>query len=89
MSAILFIALVTVPIVEIAIFLEVGGIIGFWPTMGVVVLTAFIGTGLLRQRTPQWLSAPRLRAKVLAISQARIEHGGAGAYYVLLKRRRS
>lgn len=46
-------------------------------------------TGLLRQRTPQWLSAPRLRAKVLAISQARIEHGGAGAYYVLLKRRRS
>jgi UPF0716 protein FxsA len=50
MAAILFIALVTVPIVEIAIFLEVGGIIGFWPTMGVVVLTAFIGTGLLRQQ---------------------------------------
>lgn len=45
-------------------------------------------TGLLRQRTPQWLSAPRLRNRILAIHQAQIQHGGAGAFYVLLKRRR-
>ncbi|AJD54105.1 DNA-nicking Smr family endonuclease [Thalassospira sp. MBR-102] len=45
-------------------------------------------TGLLRQRTPQWLSAPRLRTRILAISEARIQHGGSGAFYVLLKRRR-
>ncbi len=45
-------------------------------------------TGLLRQRTPQWLSAPRLRNRILAINQAQIQHGGAGAFYVLLKRRR-
>ncbi|MDP2699248.1 Smr/MutS family protein [Thalassospira sp.] len=45
-------------------------------------------TGLLRSRTPQWLSAPHLRPRILAISQASIQHGGAGAYYVLLKRRR-
>ncbi|WP_033070312.1 Smr/MutS family protein [Thalassospira australica] len=45
-------------------------------------------TGLLRQRTPQWLSAPRLRSRILAIHQAQIQHGGAGAFYVLLKRRR-
>lgn len=45
-------------------------------------------TGLLRQRTPQWLSAPRLRTRILAIHQAQIQHGGAGAFYVLLKRRR-
>ena len=44
--------------------------------------------GLLRQRTPQWLSAPRLRNRILAIHQAQIQHGGAGAFYVLLKRRR-
>jgi DNA-nicking Smr family endonuclease len=45
-------------------------------------------TGLLRERTPQWLSAPRLRMRILAIQQAQIQHGGAGAFYVLLKRRR-
>ena len=45
-------------------------------------------TGLLRQRLPQWLSAPRLRPHILAVSQAQIGHGGAGAFYVLLKRRR-
>lgn len=45
-------------------------------------------TGLLRQRTPQWLSAPRLRTRILAINQAQIQHGGSGAFYVLLKRRR-
>lgn len=45
-------------------------------------------TGLLRERTPQWLSAPRLRNRILAINQAQIQHGGAGAFYVLLKRRR-
>lgn len=45
-------------------------------------------TGLLRSRTPQWLSAPRLRTRILAIHQAQIQHGGAGAFYVLLKRRR-
>ncbi|OSQ40394.1 Smr/MutS family protein [Thalassospira mesophila] len=45
-------------------------------------------TGLLRQRLPQWLSAPRLRPHILAVTQAQISHGGAGAFYVLLKRRR-
>ncbi|AUG54667.1 Smr/MutS family protein [Thalassospira marina] len=45
-------------------------------------------TGLLRQRLPQWLSAPRLRPHILAVTQAQIGHGGAGAFYVLLKRRR-
>ncbi|CAM3390747.1 Smr/MutS family protein [Thalassospira profundimaris] len=45
-------------------------------------------TGLLRERTPQWLSAPNLRNRILAIHQAQIQHGGAGAFYVLLKRRR-
>ncbi|HJO73807.1 MAG TPA: FxsA family protein [Rhodospirillales bacterium] len=48
MGAILFIILVGVPIVEIALFIEIGGLIGFWSTIGVVVLTALAGTTLLR-----------------------------------------
>lgn len=37
-----------VPIIEIAIFIRAGDIIGFWPTLGAVVLTAVVGTALLR-----------------------------------------
>ncbi len=50
MGIILFFILVVVPIIEIAIFIEIGGLIGFWPTMGVVVLTALAGTTLLRRQ---------------------------------------
>ncbi len=46
----LFLLLVAVPIIEIALFIEVGGWIGTWETIGIVVLTAFIGSILLRQQ---------------------------------------
>ncbi len=46
----LFLILVAVPIIEIALFIEVGGLIGTWPTIGIVVLTALIGSILLRQQ---------------------------------------
>jgi UPF0716 protein FxsA len=39
-----------VPIVEIYLLLEVGGLIGAFPTISLVVLTAVIGAGLLRQQ---------------------------------------
>lgn len=38
------------PIVEIAVFIEVGGLIGLWPTLGLVVATAIAGTTLLRRQ---------------------------------------
>ncbi len=38
------------PIVEIGLFIEVGGLIGLWPTLGLVVATAVIGTALLRRQ---------------------------------------
>lgn len=46
----LFIAFLSVPLIEIALFLQVGGLIGFWPTMGTVVLTAILGTWLVRSQ---------------------------------------
>lgn len=39
-----------VPLIEIYLFIQVGGWIGVWPTIGLVVLTAIIGTTLLRQQ---------------------------------------
>ncbi|WP_319825186.1 FxsA family protein [Thalassovita sp.] len=44
----LLFAFVAVPIVEIALFIQVGGAIGTWPTLGIVVLTAILGTWLVR-----------------------------------------
>lgn len=44
--------------------------------------------GVLRHQVPQWLSAPPLASAVLQISEAHISHGGGGAYYIYLRRRR-
>ena len=44
----LFLAFLMVPIIEIALFIQVGGLIGLWPTLGIVVLTAILGTWLVR-----------------------------------------
>jgi len=46
----LFILFVTIPIIEIALFIQVGGWIGLWPTLGIVILTAVLGTWLMRQQ---------------------------------------
>ena len=46
----LFLAFLTVPLIEIALFIQVGGFIGLWPTLGIVVLTAVLGTWLVRSQ---------------------------------------
>ncbi|MEM9433495.1 MAG: FxsA family protein [Pseudomonadota bacterium] len=44
----LFLLFVATPIVEIGLFIQVGGWLGLWPTLGIVVLTALLGTFLVR-----------------------------------------
>jgi len=44
--------------------------------------------GVLRRMVPHWLNQPSLREMVIAIEQATPRDGGAGAYYLLLRRRR-
>jgi len=46
------------------------------------------GGGVLRRQVPHWLSQPPLGALVLSTAPARPDHGGDGALYVLLRRRR-
>ena len=48
MAIVLLAAFIAVPVIEIALFIEVGGWIGLWPTIAIVVVTAFAGTTLLR-----------------------------------------
>ncbi|MCT8158589.1 Smr/MutS family protein [Pseudoruegeria sp. SHC-113] len=44
--------------------------------------------GVLKHQVPQWLRAAPLGPLILQVTEAHIRHGGAGAYYVYLKRHR-
>lgn len=46
----LFVAFVAVPLIEIALFIQVGGFIGLWPTLLIVILTAILGSWLVRSQ---------------------------------------
>lgn len=46
----LFLIFVAVPVLEIALFIQVGGFLGLFPTLGIVILTAFLGTVLVRSQ---------------------------------------
>ena len=46
----LFLAFLLIPLIEIGLFIQIGGWIGLWPTLLVVVLTAILGTYLVRDQ---------------------------------------
>ena len=46
----LFVAFLLVPLIEIGLFIQIGGLIGLWPTLGIVILTAILGTYLVRSQ---------------------------------------
>ncbi len=50
MGLLILITMIAVPIIEIAVFIKAGDLIGLWPTIGSVILTAIIGSFLLRQQ---------------------------------------
>jgi DNA-nicking Smr family endonuclease len=47
------------------------------------------GTGVIRAALPHWLNDAALRPGVVAFAEAQPKDGGAGAFYVYLRRRRS
>ena len=62
MALLILLAFILVPIAEIAVFIQAGELIGLWPTIATVILTAIIGTAMLRQQGIATLM--RLRATV-------------------------
>ncbi|HEX2580658.1 MAG TPA: Smr/MutS family protein [Dongiaceae bacterium] len=44
--------------------------------------------GILRSQVPRWLNEPALRPLILAIQESAPRHGGAGALYILLRKKR-
>ena len=52
-------------------------------------LLVITGKGLvLRESLPRWLAADELRPMILAFDTAKQKHGGSGAFYILLRRKR-
>lgn len=50
MAFLILLAFIGVPLVEIALFIQVGGFIGLWPTIAIVIATAMAGTALIRRQ---------------------------------------
>lgn len=55
MFAKLFLTMVSVSLLEIYVLIKVGGFLGAWPTVALVVLTAFVGSALVRSQGLQVL----------------------------------
>ena len=49
-ASILFILVVLVPPIEIGLFIAIGGRIGLWPTMAIVLFTAVVGASLVSRQ---------------------------------------
>jgi UPF0716 protein FxsA len=71
----LFVAFLAVPMIEIALFIQVGGWIGLWPTLAIVVLTAVLGTYLVRSQGAQALNKVRRSFSELDDPTEPLAHG--------------
>lgn len=71
----LFLAFLAVPLVEIALFIQVGGAIGLMPTLGIVILTAILGTFLVRTQGALALNNLRQSFGTLSDPSEPLAHG--------------
>ncbi len=83
----LLVALIAIPLIEIGLFIEVGGLIGLWPTLAIVVLTAIAGGWLMRMQGAQAMAGFRTSLDGHRDPAEPIAHGAlillAGALLVL------
>ena len=59
MGLVIFLLFLLVPLIEIGVFIEVGGLIGLFPTLGLILLTAVLGTWQLRAQGLSTLARAR------------------------------
>jgi UPF0716 protein FxsA len=71
----LFLAFLLVPLVEIALFIQIGGLIGLWATLAIVVLTAVAGTMLVKSQGALVLSRLRDSFQTLRDPTEPLAHG--------------
>lgn len=50
MFRILFVLFIIIPIIEISVLMQVGTVLGVWPTIAIVIFTAWLGAKYVRQQ---------------------------------------
>ena len=71
----LFLAFLAVPLIEIGLFIQIGGAIGLWPTLLIVVVTAIIGTFMVRAQGAQALNQVRSSFNNMQDPSEALAHG--------------
>ena len=71
----LLVAFIAVPLIEIALFIQVGGFIGLWPTLLIVVLTAITGTILVRSQGARTMANIRASFSDMTDPSEPLAHG--------------
>ena len=71
----LLITFIAVPIIEIALFIQIGGFLGLFPTLAKVVLTAIAGTYLVRAQGLSALSQLQSRFREMNDPSEPLVHG--------------
>lgn len=71
----LFLAFLAIPLIEIALFIQIGGIIGLGWTLAIVILTAMVGTWLVRSQGALAISQVRNSFETLNDPTEPLAHG--------------
>lgn len=50
MFQVLFVLFIVIPIIEIAVLIQVGELLGLWPTIAIVIASAWLGAKYVRQQ---------------------------------------
>jgi len=50
MFQLLFVLFIIIPIIEITVIMQVGALLGVWPTVAIVILSAWLGAKFVRQQ---------------------------------------
>lgn len=71
----LFAVFVAVPLIEIALFVKIGGWLTLWPTLAVVVVTAVLGTWIVRDQGMRALVELRRSIETMGDPTTPLAHG--------------
>ncbi|MBA4490978.1 FxsA family protein [Paracoccus sp. S1E-3] len=71
----LFFLFILIPVIEIALFIKVGGLIGLWPTIALVLLSAVLGSVLIRSQGSRTLLEVQQSFRTLNDPTRPLAHG--------------
>ncbi|TVQ35923.1 MAG: FxsA family protein [Geminicoccaceae bacterium] len=61
LALILLVTFIVVPLIEVALFIQIGGWIGLWPTLLAILLTALVGSVVIRAQGVEVATKARAR----------------------------